>query len=292
VIDDSALHQLEESVAAALRNGDTSTLPVIGAGEISVVLGYPPERPEWVCKRLPPFSDRDRADRYGTDIDRYVAELTARGVDVLPTTLRRVDRDDGTAILYCLQPAAPSGDLAVATARAHPQRVEPVIEQIVNLVRSTVDADIGLDAQLSNWVVVGDRVTYFDVTTPLMRGDDGRPLLDTGVLVASLPWILRPPVHRWVVPGILARYHDPRTVVLDLAANLVKERLDHLIPVVLAASAEHFQPPLTDEEVRRDYRSDARTWAALQYVRRADRAWQRHVRRRSYPFLLPKRIER
>jgi hypothetical protein len=44
--------------------------------------------------------------------------------------------------------------------------------------------------------------------------------------------------------------------------------------------------------VRRYYRSDARLWGVLLRIRRLDRAWQRHVRRRSYPFLLPQRIER
>jgi hypothetical protein len=292
-MDDASLHRLEASVSAALRSGTTSALPVIGSGEISVVLGYPGgEHPEWVCKRLPPFTDRARADRYAATIDGYVAELAARGVDVVPTSVRRLHRDDGTTVLYCVQPALPPGDLAVAVARADPARAATVIEQIVELILTTVDTAVGLDAQLSNWVVGGDAVSYFDVTTPLMRGTDGRSALDTGVLVASLPWLVRGPAHRWVVPGILARYHDPRTVVLDLAANLLKERLDHLVPVVLACAAPRVDPVLTEEEVRRDYRSDARTWAALQYVRRADRAWQRHVRRRPYPFLLPARIER
>jgi hypothetical protein len=33
-------------------------------------------------------------------------------------------------------------------------------------------------------------------------------------------------------------------------------------------------------------------WALLQILRRVDRSWQRGVRRRSYPFLLPGRIAR
>ena len=112
------------------------------------------------------------------------------------------------------------------------------------------------------------------------------------MFLASLPWLLRGPVRRFVLPGILQRYHQPRTVVLDLAANLVKERLGSWIPTVLAAAGDRLEPALIEDEVRRDYRSDARTWALLQAVRRVDRAWQRQVRRRPYPFLLPDRIER
>jgi hypothetical protein len=46
-------------------------------------------------------------------------------------------------------------------------------------------------------------------------------------------------------------------------------------------------PTLDDAEILRDRRQDMVTWGALQAVRRVDRAWQRRVRRRAYPFLLP-----
>jgi hypothetical protein len=103
---------------------------------------------------------------------------------------------------------------------------------------------------------------------------------------------LRGAVRRFVLPDILDRYHRPRTVVLDLAANLYKERLDRWIPTVLDAAGDRVDPPITADEVRRDYRSDARTWSLLQALRRADRTWQRRVRRRTYPVLLPSRIDR
>jgi hypothetical protein len=279
-------------VDAALSAGDVSSLPVLGSGEISVVLGAPAERPVCVCKRLPPFRDSARADHYAATITRYITELTARGVRVLDTTVRRVDRPDGSVVLYCVQPALPVGSLAVDIARHDPHRIKAVIEEIVATVARVVDDRFGLDAQLSNWAIVDGCLVYFDITTPLMRSAGGSTELDSEVLIASLPWALRPPVRRWVVPDILQRYHAARTVVLDLAANLMKERLDALIPAVLAAADGLIEPPLTQQEVGSDYRSDARTWAALQAVRRADRMWQRRVRRRSYPFLIPARIER
>jgi hypothetical protein len=169
---------------------------------------------------------------------------------------------------------------------------ETVLATIVDTVLRVVDDRVGLDAQLSNWAMVDGQLAYFDVTTPLLRRADGGEVLDTGIFLASLPWLLRAPVRRFVLPGILERYHQPRTVVLDLAANLIKEQLGDQIGVVLAAAGDRLDPPITEREVRSDYRSDARTWALLQSVRRADRAWQRRVRRRSYPFLLPARIDR
>ncbi len=167
-----------------------------------------------------------------------------------------------------------------------------MVAEIVESVSSVVDTTVGLDAQLSNWAVVDERLTYFDITTPFLRDSHGNSELDTDVFLASLPWALRAPVRRFVIPGVVERYHDPRTVTLDLAANLIKERLEPLIPTVIEAASGRFEPALTEADVRKDYRSDARTWATLQAVRRVDRAWQRGVRRRPYPFLLPDRIER
>ena len=170
--------------------------------------------------------------------------------------------------------------------------VPALLGDIVDATLAVVDERVGLDAQLSNWAVCDGRLTYFDVTTPMLRADDGSSELDTEVFLASLPWLLRGGVRRFVLPGILNRYHERRTVILDLAANLTKERLESWIPTVLEAAGDRLEPPLTVDEVRRDYRSDARTWKLLQAVRRADRSWQRRIRRRPYPFLLPDRIER
>ncbi len=292
MIDESSLRELEATVQAALRTGDDSALRVLGRGEISVVLGWPADAPAWACKRLPPFPDEAAANRYVAVFDRYTAELGRRGVHVLDTEQHRLGAGDGTEVLYCVQPVLAADSLAVAIARDEPDRAEALLGAIVEAVLAVVDASVGLDAQLSNWAVVDGRLAYFDVTTPLLRRADATSELDAEVFLASLPWALRAPVRRVLLPGILERYHEPRAVVLDLAANLVKERLDHLIPTVLAVANPRLERPLTVDEVRRDYRADARMWALLQALRRADRAWQRHVRRRTYPFLLPGRLAR
>jgi hypothetical protein len=176
--------------------------------------------------------------------------------------------------------------------RADPQRAAAVFGEVIDHILAVTDDGVGFDAQLSNWAVTERGLTYFDITTPLLCGPDGREELDTDLFLASLPWLLRAPVRRFVIPDVLERYHQPRTVVLDLAANLIKERLEQHIPTVLAAVGDRIEHPLLEDEVRADYRSDARTWAALQAMRRADRAWQRRVRRRPYAFLLPDRIDR
>ncbi len=283
---------LESRVQRALCSGDDSALRVLGYGEISLVIGWPREGPRWACKRLPPFASSADADAYTETLDAYLEVLDRRGVRVAPTTVRRTAVPDGRLAVYCVQEVLPSDSLAVEVVARGGRTARDLLGGIVDTALEVVDDHVGLDAQLSNWALMEGQLTYFDVTTPLLRGPDGSERLDTEIFLASLPPVLRGPVRRFVLPGIMQRYHRPRSVVLDLAANLIKEDLEGWIGPVLAAVEGRVDPPLSDAEVYSDYRSDARTWGLLQAVRRADRLWQRKVRRRTYPFLLPARIQR
>lgn len=101
----------------------------------------------------------------------------------------------------------------------------------------------------------------------------------------------RPPLRRFVAPRILDGYRDLRGVYMDLTGNLLKERLEPWLPAFLAAANRHLGDPLSEREVHRYYRSDARLWALLLKLRRLDRAWRLRTGR-TYPFLLPGPIER
>ncbi|HZJ28066.1 MAG TPA: DUF6206 family protein [Acidimicrobiia bacterium] len=292
MIDHATLSSVEHDVTTALARNDPSGLRILGYGEISLVVGWPLDTPQWACKRLPPFRSPDEADTFRDTLDRYVAELARRGVSVVDTEVMTVPTTADELAVYCVQPVLPTPSLGVQVLRDDPERGASLLEKIVATVLDVVDERVGLDAQLSNWAWADGRLQYFDVTTPLLRRPDGTTELPTDVFLASLPWPARAGVRRFVLPGIIERYHHPRSVVLDLAANLIKEHLDGGIPTVLATAGDRLDPPLTVEEIRRDYRSDARTWQLIQAARRADRAWQTHVRRRTYPFLLPEHIER
>lgn len=279
---------LEETVGLALQRCDPSMLDLLGEGEISLVLRAG-RAGAWACKRLPPFPSTSSAQRYASTVEDYVRTLTQRGVGVVPTDLHRIAGSAGASVLYCVQPVLPASALAVVVVRDDPLRAPSVLADIVETIFAVVDDRLGLDAQLSNWAVIEGRLQYFDITTPLLRDGDGVSQIDTEVFLASMPWMLRAPVRRFVVPGIIDRYHEPRSVARDLAANLIKEGLDELVPLVIDEVNRRVEHPLSIEEVRRDRRSDARTWELLQAIRRADRVWQRRVRRRTYPFLLPTR---
>ncbi|RMH43621.1 MAG: hypothetical protein D6689_04555 [Deltaproteobacteria bacterium] len=314
----AALDELDRAIDRALDTGDESQLDVLGYGEISSVVRWRGR----AYKRLPPFPDADRAGRYGALVDRYVRALAARGVAVVDTHVDALARADGSISVYVHQPVLPAdaiGPRALARwdAAVAADRFAAIVDAVCAVVgpapagepdgpaarRRGGDAPgraaeaspigaLGLDAQLSNWAWIDGRWHYLDVTTPLVRGADGRDELDTDLFVASLPWLLRAPVRRWLLGGILDRYYDPRQVAVDLLANLHKERLAGRLPSLIEVVNARVSPPVDEAEVARYYRADARLWAWLLRLRRLDRAWQRRVRRRRYPFLLPGPIER
>jgi hypothetical protein len=292
-LSDEELERIETLVTEALESGDDGRLPVLGYGEISLVLGWPAERPAFACKRLPPFPSRERFAAYRDALGAYLDALAEGGVRVVPTELREVDMREGAVAGYVVQPMLPAQELAPAVLRgSEPREGHPLVEALATTVAATVGPRVGLDAQLSNWIWDGSALTYFDVSTPLIWSEDGICRLDVNLLAEAYPAVLRWPLRRFVAPGILDTYRDLRKVYLDFAGNLLKERLDPWLPRFLEAFNVRIESPLTEREVRRYYRSDKLLWAALLRIRRMDRAWRRKVRRRPYPFLLPGPIER
>jgi hypothetical protein len=279
---------VEGAVQDALVSGRENHLRVLGHGEMSLVVGWPTDDPVVACKRLPVFPSAAAAERYEDVFARYLERLDQRGLHVVPSALHLLDPGrDGRLVGYVVQPVLPAASLGPDILRAGvPDAGHPLLSAVVAGVLRTVDAQTGLDAQISNWSMLDDTVSYLDVTTPILYDENGLAL-DLDVLSAPYPWLLRPLLRRFAAPPIAAAYCEPRTVLVDLAANLYKERLTEWIPAVLEAANRELTEPITSNEVHRYYRSNARLWEVMLRLRRADRWWQRTVRRRTYPFLLP-----
>jgi hypothetical protein len=286
------LRALDDRIREALASGDESGLDILGYGEISTVVRLETGDGGYACKRMPPLPSRQRFEEYRALFERYVERLRQHGTEVVETAMVGLETD-GAIAAYCVQPLLPADTLLPNWLRdATPEAALALFERVLERVRSTVGPELGLDGQLSNWAVVGDELRYLDLTTPMLRAPDGRELLDTEVHLASLPYLFRGVVRRFVVKDILDKYYQPRAVVLDALANLHKERLTELLPSFVEAASAVFSPPFSLAEAGRYYRSDARLWELLLRARRLDRAWQRRVRRRPYPFLLPGPIRR
>ncbi|MGZ4239459.1 MAG: DUF6206 family protein [Solirubrobacteraceae bacterium] len=283
------VEHLDATVEEAIRVGAPRGLRVLGYGELTLVIGWPTEAPVVAVKRLPPFTDADRLDAYAGLLERYVDILRARGVSVAHTEIRSHPGPRGTARAYLVQPLVPHElHLNVVLARAEESRARDLLEAVVENVHCCTDETVGFDAQAANWWVEHDGLGYFDVSTPLLRDHDGRELLDVSLFLSVYPQVARPLLAR-IAPGVMAQYHDPRTVLLDFASNLHKEGLEHCVPLLLSAANGHLERPLAAADVSRYFRQDKLLWALMQRLRLADRGWQRHVRRRPYPLLLPPR---
>jgi hypothetical protein len=287
------LAALDAAMTRAFATGDASGLEVLGYGEISTVVGCMSGGRRWACKRLPPFPATADADRYAALFQEYLATLAARGVRALPSVLQRLDRGGGTVVIYCVQPLQPAAQLAVQVLeRSDPAGARALFETVLERIVAAVTPQVGLDGQLSNWVVEGDDVLLLDVTTPMLKDAAGRNRLDMDLFIAAVPAPARPLFRRYVVPSVIDKYHDPRGVTLDLLANLIKDGLDGYIEPFLVLANRRLSPPLDVAEVRRYYAGDARVWTAWQALRRCDRFVRTRLLGRPYPFLLPGRIER
>lgn len=293
LLDSEELAALESQVMRSLATGSTDDLDVLGYGEITLVVGWPTGAPRVAAKRLPPFSGASAADRYGALVEEYVDALAQRGVEAVRSEWVTTPTDGGEVAGYVVQPVLPAGSLGVSIARGDDHGAGAgLLAAVLETVPAVVDARLGLDAQVSNWAIVDGGLRYFDVTTPMLSDGTGRTRLDLRLLTSSLPAALRPAARRWVAPGIVAAYHRPRDVAVDLIGNLLKERVGHLVDGAIDEANRWATPRITRDEIDRWYRSNARLWELMLRLRRGDVWWQRHVRRRRPGFLLPGPIER
>lgn len=279
------LESLHAEVESAIRAGEPGSLRVLGYGEITLVLGWPGPNPSFAVKRLPPFESMSQLERYEELLWRYIDELERRGVPVVHTELHRPAGDPLHP--YLVQPHLPrSALLNRILVNADPAYGAALLERLVAHVVAAVDARVGLDAQAANWTVEDGELACLDVSTPMLRTAAGRQEIELGPFLSVYPRAVRRPLRR-VGADVMTAYHDPRTVLVDVASNLVKEHLDHWVPALVEAASRSMARPIDPGEVRSYFTRDRRLWLAMQRLRRLDRAWQRRVRRRPYPFLLP-----
>lgn len=286
------LADLEARFQQAFVTGDPAGLEMLGAGEISLVVGWASPDGMIACKRLPPFRNQRKLRAYSEVFHDYLSRLGEAGVNLVPTTLITLG-DNGAYTAFAIQPRLDEAELLPVLFRQSDSRmVAESFDEILVTLDRVLRRGLGLDAQLSNWARRKGVLLYLDVTTPFLRDASGSHRLDTSVFTASLPWVIRGLVTGFLSQSIMDAYFVRRTVVLDLLGNLIKERLRPLIPVGLERANLLLEEPVTAADVERHYVQDARLWALLQRLRRWDRLWQLKVRRRPYPHLLPGPIER
>ena len=290
-ISDADLERVEAAIGRALETDDHGELTVLGYGEVSVAVGWPTGAPVWACKRLPPFPDRSVAAAYVALVQEYVERLTAAGVAVVDTDVRVLERPGGSVVGYLVQPVFAGDALGPQVLRAgDPVTGHPLIPAIVDSVLACTDGRTGIDAQITNWAWVDGRAVNMDLNTPFMWDESGRPLLDVDIFIAALPWVVRA-TQRRAVPKIIGRWQQPRWCLVDFAMNLYKDGLEAWIPQILAHANPRLDEPMVAGELEALYRKEASLWVMMHRLKRADRWWQRHMRRRRYEFLVAPRTD-
>lgn len=295
---DPDLAALEDRIQQSLRTLDVGGLDILGYGEITTVFRLRTSTGDFACKRFPVFRDPAAADSHRALVRRYVEALSASGLRVIESGFGAVPLEEGRQVLYLVQPIL------------DPKRIGPELfrsldvgaaseryVQILHALKGVVSERLAPDGQLSNWVFLDDGISYLDISTPFMRGEDGRELCNWEVLSSSvLGGLLRPlwPYYRSKIPETVAFYYTLRGQALDFLGNLRKERLDHLIEPFLPIANEmlDLKPALTLEDVKKYYNDNADFYALLMRLFRVNRAFHRHVLRRTYPNFIPPHIAR
>lgn len=287
------LRGIEARVQAAMASADYDGLDVVGHGEVTVVLRLEGAEGAFACKRLPTFPALERLDAYRGTLSLYLDQLRAAGLTVADTEFCHWALPSGRHAAYCVQPAFPAERVCSRLLRSEDRGwAQDFFERFLDRVAAVVTPRLGLDAQASNWVDLDGDLVFIDVTTPFLRDEAGRELLDVGLYLSSLPWLVRVPVRLSVSGWVFEKYYSLRGVALDFLGNLHKERLSHLVAPFIEQVNARVEQPLAEAEVAAYYARDARTWTLIQRLRRADRMWQSRVRRRVYPYLLPPAAER
>jgi hypothetical protein len=301
VIDPGRLRGLEERLEPWNIEA-TPGVRILGYGEISAVLAI--DGDDTVAyKRLPLFATTDAARAYVRVYERYTGDLREAGLDLPEDATAVVELPSRPVVLYVAQrrlPAAWFGDALVRGADAAGGRalVSAIVERVRRVrafnERHRPHVELAIDAQVSNWVQPPDgRLLFVDTSTPLLRLG-GREQLDPELLLASAPRPLRWLLRLAFLSEVMDRYYRPRQVLLDLVANLHKERRADLVPVALAVvnAALDGEAPLTTREVRRYYAADRRIWSVFLALRRLDRWTKTRLAGGRYEFVLPGPIAR
>ena len=301
-------------------NPEHSRIPaqVLGYGEMSTVMTISGSNPNLVYKRMPMFQNEEELTPYLTLYDIYQEHLTDAGINVVSAAITYVIPEDGNVVAYIIQERLNSQALANTAIHVLPAEevvriFETILEEIGRVFAYNEahagEIELGFDAQISNWAIGGYgagnnrlpdpvELVYIDTSSPLLRLK-GEEQLDPELFLRSAPSFLRWVIRLLFLDDVMNRYYDRRQVIIDVLANLHKEKREDVIPDLIETANAFLEEtsggdaiqPITQEEIASYYQEDARIWTVYLTSRRTDR-WLHRALGKPYPYVLPGDIER
>ncbi|MFW9915070.1 MAG: DUF6206 family protein [Candidatus Thorarchaeota archaeon] len=319
-VDSELLKAFEEQLDPAKPDESSVPATVLGYGEVSTAFEIPSISTDVACKRMPLFEDLAEVDEYINLYFRYNEMLQTKiGIRVPEYGAQAVVADKGRPVLYLLQRKLPSNSMC--NNIIHTIDDEAVITLVLRILtelnkvwefnkNNHPETEVGLDGQISNWAAIASNsgmtfgldttdLIYIDTSTPFIR-DTGAEQLDALLFLKPAPPILRWILKKLYLQEILDRYYDLRKVTIDLVANFYKEQRSELIPILIPAINDYLTSkasipdiaPIDEKEVQKYYKDDAATWRLYLRSRKLHRFIKSKILRRSYPFILPGKIQR
>lgn len=301
---------------------------IVGYGEISTVLSLKKTRwikdnidivkdeSLWIWKKMPPFPDIDSVFVFERLYDEYRTILTEKIGMIIPKQITRHFKHDNYYTVYAGQEKVDSNLICnVLIKKMDEQNAGKIMELILGYLNdifkfNSYDSHIsvGIDAQLSNWALVSeypstgmvrdhDKLIYIDTSSPLFR-IDGMEQIDTEIFIKSAASFLRPIIRMFFLKEVVGRYYDIRSVMIDIIANLHKEKREDLVTGMIDVTNNYCARydldviPLTRKEIDAYYSNDAFIWRFYQAARKIDRFITEKIMRKKYIFRIPGTIER
>ena len=283
------LSQVEAQVCTAISRRDSSSLRLLGHGEISIVLGWPTDAPVHALKRVPPFRTAALAQQYIGVCEQNFDIMRRAGVQLWPTSLHTVTRDDGRVVVYHRQPIADAASIGSNVLRAAPPAdTHPLLDAIVASVVEVVSPTVGFDVQVANWLWDGSTACQIDFTSPFLMNDARDDLLfDTSGFLHEYPAVLRPVLRR-ELSKLIRRLTTPEGAIGDMISNLHKEGLHQWVDPAIRAARDVAGVTVDKAVAIKMYEDDKKLMPLTLRLKKGQRWWMQHSGR-TYDSLLPER---
>jgi hypothetical protein len=305
-----------------------AAVDIIGYGEISTVMrlrksGWPigdenivRDESRWIWKKMPPFPDRAEVERFEKLYVDYRNLLVEKIGIAVPGQTIRYFRHDRYYTVYAGQEKIDSNSICNLLIKKLDERnAGRILEMILQALgsvfsfnRNDPHVSVGIDAQLSNWSLVSkhgrdgtvhddDGLVYIDTSSPMIK-IDGEEQINTEIFIKSAASFLRPIIRAFFLKEVVDRYYDFRSVMIDIIANLHKEKrtdlIDGFIGIANSYGTSHNLEikPLTRKEIDSYYSGDAFIWKFYQASRKLDRFITEKIFGKKYNFRIPGAIER